>query len=90
MAKGLELRVTIDQDVKAGLDALAKATGRQPGAIVEQALRLLLDPVPVLTEARALLVAHQQERIILADKIDLIADALMDRLRASDRAEQDA
>lgn len=84
MVAKAELRVSLNADVKAGLDALAKATGRVPGTIVEQALRLVLDPLPALTEARALLAAYRQERVVLADKLDLIADAVVDHLRASD------
>ena len=79
-----ELRLLIDGDLKAGLDALAKVTGRQPGAVVESALRLILDPVPALAKAQALLAANQQQWVIMSDKLDLIADTIIDRHRAED------
>jgi hypothetical protein len=85
-----DLRVSIDADVKAALDALAKETRRAPGAIVEQALRLVLDPLPVLVQAQALLAAYRQERVILSDKINLLADTLIDRLRADEGEAQAA
>lgn len=84
MAAKADLRVSIDADVKAGLDALAKATGRQPGAVVESALRLILDPLPALAKAQALLSAHEQRWVIMGDKLDLIADTIIDRHRAED------
>lgn len=79
-----ELRVSIDPAVKAGLDALAKATGRQPGAVVESALRLILDPLPAFAQAQALLAAHQQRTMALEDQVRVIADYIVDARRASD------
>lgn len=79
-----ELRVSIDPAVKAGLDALAKVTGRQPGAVVESALRLILDPLPAFAQAQALLAAHQQRTTALEDQVRVIADYIVDARRASD------
>jgi predicted transcriptional regulator len=78
-----DLRVSIDAGVKARLDTLAEASGCHPGVIVEQALRLILDPLPALVQAQALLAAYQQRAVIIEDHIRLIADYIVDAHRAA-------
>lgn len=85
MAKS-ELRVSLDGDVKASLDALARASGRTQADIVEQALRILLDPLPVLVTAAKAVAAYQAQAESTAQQIRVIADYVVDAHRASDRS----
>jgi len=76
-----DLRVTISEDLKRALDALSKATGQPQGHLVEKSLRLLLDPYPALVLAQKTLASHQQRTMKLEDKINLIADYVVDMRR---------
>lgn len=84
MVAKADLRVTIPDDLKRGLDALAKATGRTQGAIIEQALRLVLDPLPALARAQALLAAQERQATETADRIRVIADYIIDAHRQTE------
>ena len=87
MTTKADLRVTISADIKGALDALAKATGRQPGQVVEQALRLILDPYPALVMAQRTLATHQQRTAKLEDQIRVISDYVVDARRGEQPAE---
>lgn len=82
MATKADLRVSIPSDVKAGLDALARATGRQPGDIVAQALCLILDPLPALVQAQRTLAAYEQRTASIEDQLRVVADYCVDARRA--------
>ncbi len=81
MVAKVEIRYAIDPDIKAGLDSLAKATGRKPSDVLEQALRLVLDPLPALIHAQQLLAAFQAQVVEVRDQVNVIADYCVDSHR---------
>ena len=89
MTERINARYTIDADLVAGVEAAAKASGRRPAQVVEQALRLALDPLPVLLEARQTLAAYKAEaeayRKMVREtqaQINVLADYIVDAHRA--------
>jgi hypothetical protein len=93
MARTAELRVAIDPGVLAALRAMADAAGRPPAKIVEDALRLTLDPLSALKSARdtvasyrTLLQAFETRQSATEDDIRVIADFVCDAMRASTQA----
>lgn len=81
MARTVRLQDTVDAGLIEGVDALAKATGRRRAEVIEQALRLILDPLPALVQAQATLAAYQQRTTMLEDRIKVIADYVVDASR---------
>ena len=78
MAKTTRLQDTVDSALVDGIEALAKATGRRRGEVLEQAMRLLLDPVPMLLRAQDTVAAYQQRMKALEDQVRVIADYVVD------------
>ena len=81
MAGATRLQDYIDSGLVDGLDALAKATGRKRSAILEQAIRLILDPLPALMLAQETLAAYQARATATDDKLAVIADYVADHYR---------
>lgn len=85
-----ELRAVVDANLLAALRGLAEASGRHPAAIVEDALKLVLDPLASLRGAaetvaayRAILDACEIRQSATEDSIRVIADFVCDAMRVS-------
>ena len=81
MAGTVRLKDTVDAGLVEAVDALAQATGRRRGEIIEQALRLILDPLPALMHARETVTAYRQEMQVVRDQIQVVADYVVDATR---------
>ena len=88
MPSTTRLQDYLDADLVDGLDALAKATGRKRSVILEQAIRLILDPLPALMLAQETLAAFQSRATATDDKIAVIADYVTDHYRLASDAQK--
>jgi len=48
----VDVKLTIEKDLKEKLEKYAKATGQKQSDVVSQALNLIFNPVPLLVSAR--------------------------------------
>jgi hypothetical protein len=88
-----ELKMSIDADLANALDGLSAASGRSKPSLVEDALRLVLDPLASLRSAaetvavhKALLDGYDQRIAAVEDAVLFLADVHADFLRASTAA----
>lgn len=83
MTSRITKQIRLDADLASWLEAQAEATGRSQADIIEDALRLLRDPLPALHAARQLLGEYQSRAVVIQDQLQVIADYIVDAHRAA-------
>lgn len=84
------LNIAMDADLAIALKQMALASGRHQNAVIEDALKIVLDPMATLKTASetvqvllAVLEAFEQRQSSIEDQIRVLADFVADAVRAS-------
>lgn len=78
----VRLQDTVDAALVEGLEALAKAQGRKRAELLEDAIRILLSPLPALMRAAEVVDQAQQRQRAVEDQIRVVADFVVDATRS--------
>jgi len=78
----VRLQDSVNANLVEGLDALAQATGRRRAELLEEAIRILLNPLPTLTRAAEMAEQAQQRQRAVEDQIRVVADFVVDATRS--------
>ena len=83
MASKADTRVTLTQETKDFVDAIAKLRKCSASDVIEQALRLVAAPLPPLLLAGQLLAAYQAQVTEVRDQVSVIAEYVVDAHRTT-------
>jgi hypothetical protein len=80
MVETVQRRVRLPAELWAALDAIATVRGLLPGAVLEEAARAYVDPLPAIDKAARVIADLASEHAALAEKIDLMFLATADNV----------
>lgn len=79
-----QVRYSLDTGIIDAIETLATAQGKKPGEVIENAIKLVLDPLPFMQNAADLVAAIKERADQTDENIQVIADAIVDGMRTND------